>query len=171
MFFNIFIIMNEKIRKLIIDNVFRGIDIDFDVKKERSIVTEGELLIIEINIDSKKIYRSSGYFDNNYFELISDLADGNIDDELFEFLPMIGYNFSALEIFYNKDDLSGYKNLFYAINDLEYKYRVINRFHSTPWLYIEFNASGVEVDNIYNVLEDEFDLSIDDIVLLSRSPY
>jgi hypothetical protein len=161
--------MNEKIKRLIIDNVFRGIDIDFDVKKERAIVTEGELLIIKINIDSKKIYKSSGYFDKNYFKLISDLADGNIDDELFEFLPMIGYDFSALEIFYDKDDLSGYKNLFYAINDLEYKYRVIDRFYSTPWLYIEFNASDVEVDNIYYILEDEFGLSIDDVILLSRN--
>jgi hypothetical protein len=163
MFFNIFIIMNEKIKRLIIDNVFRGVDVDFNIYMEY------EVLKLRVKIDSEKLYKSSGYFDKDYYNLIYGLWDYELDEELHEFLPMVGYDFEEIEYFFDKSDLDGYKNLFYALNDLNYDYNVFDGFYSSPWLYIQFNASGVEVDNLYYVLEDEFDLSVDDVILLSRN--
>ena len=159
--------MNEKVKRLIIDNVFDGVDVDFDLEIENEYFDENSnVLKIIIYVDSYKLYKSSGYFNKKYYNLISYLADGNLDEEIFEFLPMVGYDFEYLEVFYDKSDLDGYKNLFYEINDLGYKYKVQDRYYSTPWLYIVFNLTGPEVDNLYNLLEKE--VSIEDVVLLAK---
>ncbi len=157
--------MNEKIKRLIIDNVFRGVDIDFNI------YTEYEVLKLRVKIDSEKLYKSSGYFDKDYYSLIYDLSDNKLDEDLYDFLPIVGYDFEEIEYFFDKSNLDGYKYLFYALNDLNYDYSVFDGFYSSPWLYIQFNASAVEVDNLYYILEDEFALSVDDIVLLSRQSH
>lgn len=158
--------MDENIKRLVINNVFKGIDIDFDVETENEHFDDSTILRIIIYVDSYKLYRSSGYFNEDYYDLISYLADGNLDEEIFEFFPMIGYNFNSVELFYDKSNLDGYKNLFYEINDLGYKYKVQDRYYSTPWLYIVFNLTGPEVDNLYYILEKE--VSVEDVVLLSK---
>ena len=158
--------MDEKIKRLIIDNVFKGIEIDFDIEVVNEYFDETLLRLI-IYVDSNRLYKSSGYFDKNYYDLISDLADGNLDEEIFEFLPYIGYDFGNLEVFYEKSNLDGYKNLFYEINDLGYKYKVQYLYYSTPWLYIVFDLTGPEVDNLYHILEKE--VSVEDVILLSKS--
>ena len=159
--------MNEKVKRLIIDNVFDGVDIDFDIEIENEYFDENSnVLKIIIHVDSYKLYKSSGYFNEDYYNLITYLADGNLDEEIFEFLPMVGYDFEYLDVFYDKSNLDGYKNLFYEINDLGYKYKVQDRYYSTPWLYIVFNLTGPEVDNLYNLLEKE--VSIEDVVLLAK---
>lgn len=160
--------MDEKIKKLIIDNVFGGINIDFDVEIENEYFDDDySILKIIIYVDSYKLYKSSGYFDEDYYNLITDLADGNLDDVIFEFFPMVGYNFGSVELFYDKSNLEGYKNLFYEINEYGYKYKIQDRYHSTPWLYIVFNLSGPEVDSLYHTLEK--DVNVDDVILLARS--
>lgn len=158
--------MNEKVKRLIIDNVFDGVDIDFDIEIENGNFDE-DLLNLTVYVNSYKLYKSSGYFDKNYYDIITDLADGNIDEKLYDFLPMIGYDFNEIRIFYDKSNLDGYKNLFYEINDLGHKYVVKHNYYSTPWLYIVFNLSGPEVGNLYNLLEEE--VSVEDIILLAKS--
>ena len=154
--------MNEKIRRLIIDNVFRGVYVDFNV------MVVHDTLVIYLDVDSKRLYKSSGYFDPKYYDLIYKLADGVLDDDVNDFFPMVGYEFDEIRINYEKGDLDGYKNLFYALNDLNYDYIVFDGFYPTPWLYIQFNVPDEEVNNLYDILEDEFDLSVDDVILLSR---
>jgi hypothetical protein len=83
--------MNEKIKRLIIDNVFRGVDVDFNIYMEY------EVLKLRVKIDSEKLYKSSGYFDKDYYNLIYGLWDYELDEELHEFLPMVGYDFEEIE--------------------------------------------------------------------------
>jgi len=165
MFFNIFIIMDKKIKKLVIDNIFDGVDIDFDAE----VVMEeygGNTLKFIVYVDSYKLYKSSGYFNEEYYFLITDLADGNLDEEIAEFLPMIGYGFDYFELGFDKTNLDGYRNLFYTLDELGYQYKIIDRYNSSAWLFIEFNMSGSEVNRLYEQLEEV--ISVEDIVLLAK---
>lgn len=160
--------MDKKIKKLIDQNVFNTNMLDYEIEIEQGYFDDDFVTLkLIIYVDSYKLYKSSGYFNEDYYNLITDLADGNLDDELFEFLPMVGYSFSSLEIFYDKSNIDGYKNLFYEINELGYSYyKVIQNYYSTPWLYVEFNMSGSEVNRLYELLEEV--VSVEDVVLLSK---
>jgi hypothetical protein len=148
--------MDKKIKNLIDQNVFNSNLLDYDIEVE----TEDEYfdedfitLKLIIYVDSYKLYKSSGGFNPKYYQLIVALAEGYFEESLEEFLPMIGYSFSSIEIFYEKSNLDGYKNLFNEIDELGYSYYNINtRYYSSPWLYIEFNMSYDEVRHLYEQL-------------------
>jgi hypothetical protein len=160
--------MDKKIKNLIDQNVFNTNMLDYGIEIEQDYFDDDFVTLkLIIYVDSYKLYKSSGYFNEDYYNLITDLADGNLDDELFEFLPMVGYSFSSLEIFYDKSNIDGYKNLFYEINELGYSYyKVIQNYYSTPWLYVEFNMSYEDIRHLYEQLEDV--VSVEDVVLLSK---
>ena len=107
MFFNIFIIMDKKIKNLIDQNVFNSNLLDYEIEME----TEDEYfdedfitLKLIIYVDSYKLYKSSGRFNPKYYQLIVALDEGYFEESLEEFLPMVGYSFSSIEIFELKED-------------------------------------------------------------------
>jgi len=170
MFFNIFIIMDKKIKNLIDQYVFKGekiLDYDIEEQYDEEIDTE---LIFTFKIDHYKLWKSSGYFKPNYYELVVGVDNGDMDMSIEEFLPIIGYDTDYFRHLYhhiNKDELREvYKPLFDALNDLGCDYTYSTYKHS-PWLnvYVETPKD----DNFYNIIEklqDDYDLDIDDIVLL-----
>jgi len=168
MFFNIFIIMDKKIKNLIDQNVFNSNLLDYDIEIEGHDFDEDFITLkLIIYVDSYKLYKSSGRFNPKYYQLIVALDEGYFEESLVEFLPMVGYSFSSIEIFYEKSNLDGYKNLFHKIDGLGYSYyKIINRYNSSPWLYIEFNMSYEEVRHLYEQLEEV--ISVEDVVLLSK---
>jgi len=160
--------MDKKIKKLIDQNVFNSDLLDYDIEIEDEYFDD-DLVTLKfiIYVDSYKLYKSSGYFNEEYYNLITDLADGNFDEELFDFLPMVGYSFSSLELFYDKSNLGGYKQIFYALDELSYRYEMIDRYHSSPWLYIKYDISDSKfTTDLYKMINDEFDIDVDDIVLI-----
>lgn len=168
MFFNIFIIMDKKIKNLIDQNVFNSNLLDYDIEIEDEYFDEDLVkLKFIIYVDSYKLYKSSGRFNPKYYQLIVALDEEYFEESLGEFLPMVGYTFSYIEMSYDKSNLDGYKNLFYEIDELGYSYYKINQhYYTTPWLYINFNMSYEEVRHLYEQLEES--VSVEDVVLLSN---
>lgn len=170
MFFNIFIIMNKKIKNLIDQNVFKGEKIlDYNIESIEQYDEETEL-IFTFKIDHYKLWKSSGYFNPKYYELVVGIDNGDMDMSIEEFLPIIGYDTDYVRNLYdhiNKDELRKvYKPLFDALNDLGYGYTYSVYKHS-PWLnvYVE-TPKDFNFYSIIETLQDEYDLDIDDIVLL-----
>ena len=168
MFFNIFIIMDKKIKNLIDQNVFNSNLLDYEIEIKNSVFDDDFVILkLIIYVDSYKLYKSSGRFNPKYYQLMVALDEGYFEESLEEFLPIVGYSFSSIEIFYEKSNLDGYKNLFHKIDGLGYSYyKIINRYTSSPWLYIEFNMSYEEVRHLYEQLEEV--ISVEDVVLLSK---
>jgi hypothetical protein len=170
MFFNIFIIMDKKIKNLIDLNVFKGEKIlDYDIESIEQHDEETELKFT-FKIDHYKLWRSSGYFDPEYYDIIVGVDNGDMDISIEEFLPMIGYDTDYVSYVYehiNKDKVyEVYKPLFNAIRDLGYDY-TYSVYKRSPWLnvYVE-TPNDVNFNQVIETLQDEYGLDTDDIVLL-----
>ena len=61
--FNIFIIMDKKIKSLIDSNVFNSNKITYDIN------VYSDDLIFDVIVDHRKLWKSSGYFDQKYYDL------------------------------------------------------------------------------------------------------
>jgi hypothetical protein len=170
MFFNIFIIMDKKIKNLIDQNVFKGEKIlDYDIESIEHYDEETEL-IFTFKIDHYKLWKSSGYFNPEYYELIVGVDNGDMDMSIEEFLPIIGYDTDYVSYVYdntNKDELRKvYKPLFDALDDLGYDY-TYSVYKRSPWLnvYVE-TSNDVNFNQVIETLQDEYGLDVDDIVLV-----
>ena len=171
MFFNIFIIMDKKIKNLIDQNVFKGEKIlDYDIESIEQHNEETEL-IFTFKIDHYKLWKSSGYFNPEYYELIVGIDNGDMDMSIEEFLPIIGYDTDYVTYVYehiNKNKVYGsYKPLLDAIHDLGYDY-TYSVYQRSPWfnVYVE-TPNGVNFNGVIETLQDEYGLDTDDIVLLN----
>ena len=162
--------MNKNIKDLIDQYVFKGENIlQYDIELIESYDEDTEVDII-FKIDHYKLWKSSGYFDPKYYELIVGLDNGDMELSLDEFLPMVGYNSDYIRLLYepiNKKDIyKPYERLFDALEELGYEY-TYSVYKTTPWLNVYVTTPNDE--NFYNIIEtlqDEYDLDIDDIVLL-----
>ena len=162
--------MDKKIKKLIDDNVFQSDKLDYKITQSKhSILNKGDV-IIYVLIDHYKLWKNSGYYDPEYFELIYGLNEGYYDEEISDFLPLIGYDLDYFSIRYiGKNgliDYSAYDSLFDAINQLGYSFEV-KTYKEQPWLYVGISASDSDVAKLYVTLQNEFDLDVDDIILMS----
>ena len=161
--FNIFIIMNKKIKSLIDSNVFHSNKITFDIN-----VYNGDL-IFDVIVDHRKLWKSSGYFDQKYYDTIIDLDNGVYEEELQEFLPLVGYTFEEFDIRYlsNEDSIDNslaYSYLFSALEELgvDYKWQFVT---GSPWLFLTFlNSDQQQLYDVGEILENEYDIDTDDIV-------
>lgn len=162
--------MNKNIKDLIDQYVFKGENIlQYDIELIESYDEDTEVDII-FKIDHYKLWKSSGYFDPKYYELIVGLDNGDMELSLDEFLPMVGYDSDYIRLLYepiNKKDIyKPYERLFDALEELGYEY-TYSVYKHTPWLNVYVTTPNDE--NFYNIIEtlqDEYDLDIDDIVLL-----
>lgn len=162
--------MNKNIKDLIDQYVFKGENIlQYDIELIESYDEDTEVDII-FKIDHYKLWKSSGYFDPKYYELIFGLDNGDMELSLDEFLPMVGYDSDYIRLLYepiNKKDIyKPYERLFDALEELGYEY-TYSVYKHTPWLNVYVTTPNDE--NFYNIIEtlqDEYDLDIDDIVLL-----
>ena len=170
MFFNIFIIMDKKIKNLIDLNVFKGEKIlDYDIESIEQHDEETELKFT-FKIDHYKLWKGSDYFNPEYYELIVGIDNGDMDMSIEEFLPMIGYDTDYVSYVYDNTDKyelrKVYKPLFDALDDLGYTY-TYSIYKRSPWLnvYVE-NPNDVNFNGVIETLQDKYGLDIDDIVLL-----
>ena len=163
--------MDKKIKNLIDLNVFKGEKIlDYDIESIEQHDEETELKFT-FKIDHYKLWKSSGYFDPEYYELVVGIDNGDMDMSIEEFLPMIGYDTDYVSNLYdhiNKDELRKvYKPLFDAIRDLGYDY-TYSVYRRSPWLNVYVDTpNGVNFNLVIETLQDEYGLDIDDIVLLN----
>jgi hypothetical protein len=158
--------MDQRIKKLIDKNVFDSNKLDYEIMPSRKSIDGNKDVIIKIFIDHHKLWRSSSYFDPEYYDLIVGIDDGIYDDKLGEFLPMIGYDFDYFTIRYgweNDNDYSAYERLFDAIDELGYN-AIPYSYQEKPWLYVGTSLSSSNLNILIGALEDEFDLDVDDIV-------
>lgn len=162
--------MDKKIKNLIDQNVFNGAKIlNYDVESIEQYDEETEL-IFTFKINHYRLWKSSGYFDPKYYELVVGADNGDMDMSIEEFLPIIGYDTDYVRYLYehnSKDELKKvYKPLFDALDDLGYDYEYSVYRHS-PWLnvYIE-TPNDVKFYSLLETLQEEYDLDIDDIVIL-----
>ena len=163
--------MDKKIKNLIDQNVFKGEKIlDYDIESIEQHDEETEL-IFTFKIDHYKLWKCSGYFDPKYYELVVGIDNGDMDMNIEEFLPIIGYDNDYVSYVYehiNKNKVyEVYKPLFDAIRDLGYDY-TYSVYKRSPWLnvYVE-TPNGVNFNDVIEILQDEYGLDIDDIVLLN----
>jgi hypothetical protein len=171
MFFNIFIIMDKKIKNLIDQNVFKGEKIlDYDIESIEQHNEETEL-IFTFKIDHYKLWKSSGYFNPEYYELIVGIDNGDMDMSIEEFLPIIGYDTDYVSYIYDNTDKyelrNVYKPLFDALDDLGYVY-TYSIYKRSPWLNVYvLTSNDVNFNQVIETLQDEYGLDTDDIVLLN----
>ena len=171
MFFNIFIIMDKKIKNLIDQNVFKGEKIlDYDIESIEQHNEETEL-IFTFKIDHYKLWKSSGYFNPEYYELIVGVDNGDMDMSIEEFLPIIGYDTDYVSYIYDNTDKyelrNVYKPLFDALDDLGYVY-TYSIYKRSPWLNVYvLTSNDVNFNQVIETLQDEYGLDTDDIVLLN----
>lgn len=163
--------MDKKIKNLIDLNVFKGEKIlDYDIESIEQHYEETELKFT-FKIDHYKLWKSSGYFNPEYYELVVGIDNGDMDMSIEEFLPMIGYDTDYVIYVYehiNKNKVyEVYKPLFDAIHDLGYDY-TYSVYKRSPWLnvYIE-TSNDVNFNQVIETLQDEYGLDTDDIVLLN----
>lgn len=162
--------MDKKIKNLIDLNVFKGEKIlDYDIESIEQHDEETELKFI-FKIDHYKLWKNSGYFNPEYYELIVGLDNGDMDMSIEEFLPMIGYDTDYVSYVYDNTDKyelrKVYKPLFDALDDLGYTYTYYIYKHS-PWLNVYVETSNyVNFNQVIETLQDEYGLDTDDIVLL-----
>ena len=172
MFFNIFITMDKKIKNLIDKNVFNSNLLDYDIEE---MVTYGVgVVYITIHVDHFKLWRSSGYFDPKYYQLIVSLDDGYFQESLEEFLPIFGFSFEDIQFIYKPkvntkgDRYSAYNKLFKALNDLVYHFDY-TFYPGSPWLNVDVVVlSEIQFYDISEILEEEYDIDTDDIVMLEQ---
>ena len=162
--------MDKKIKNLIDQNVFKGEKIlDYDIESIEQHNEETEL-IFTFKIDHYKLWKSSGYFNPEYYELIVGVDNGDMDMSIEEFLPIIGYDTDYVSYVYdntNKDELRKvYKPLFDVLDDLGYDY-TYSVYKRSPWLnvYVE-TSNDVNFNQVIETLQDEYGLDVDDIVLV-----
>jgi hypothetical protein len=165
--------MDKKIKDLIDKNVFKTNILDYDIQEITSKFGEMDL-IIYIFIDHYKLWKSSGRFDQDYYDLIYNIDDGVYDESIEEFLPMIGYDFDFFTIRYtNKNggsvDYSAYKPIANALKELNLPFK-IQIWPEKPWLYLEVFIEGnpevYSAQDVYEILEEEYDLDLGDIVFI-----
>ena len=171
MFFNIFIIMDQKIKNLIDQNVFGTDILDYDIDVKENFLSSSELTLT-IYIDHYKLWRSSGRFDSKYYELIIDIDNGVFDESIEEFLPLVGYDcdylkyqYKPVNLYDKPNALFAYEPLFDALKDIGYPFRQVN-YLSSPWLNVYIVTQTVSISEIRTILEEEYDIDTDDIVML-----
>jgi hypothetical protein len=158
--------MDQRVKKLIDKNVFKTNILDYEIIPSRKSIDGYKDIIFKIFIDHYKLWKSSGYFDREYYDLILGIDDGLYNEELSDFLPLIGYDFDYFTIRFgweNDNDYSAYERLFDAIDELGYK-AVPYSYKEKPWLYVGTSLSSSNLVELVISLEDEFDLDVDDIV-------
>lgn len=170
MFFNIFIIMDKKIKNLIDQNVFNSNLLDYEIEEKEHYGDDYELHIT-IYVNHFKLWKSSWDFDPKYYQLIVALDEGYFEESLMEFLPIVGYTFDDIRLIYSplvgswNSVYSAYDRLFKALNELVYYYeRSFNRY--SPWLTIEIESIKFNLEDLRGTLENEFGMDTDDIVML-----
>ena len=164
--------MDQKIKNLIDQNVFNSnlLDYDIDAKEDFLSLTE---LTLTFYIDHYKLWRSSSRFDSKYYDLIVDIDNGAFDESLEEFLPLVGYNSEYIKYQYKPvnlyDESTGwyfaYEPLFDALKDMGYPFRKVN-YLSSPWLNVYIVTETESIPKIRTVLEEDYDIDTDDIVML-----
>jgi hypothetical protein len=155
--------MDKKIKTLIDSNVFHSNKITFDIN------VYYDDLIFDVIVDHRKLWKSSGYFDQKYYDIIIGLDNGDYEEELQEFLPLIGYTFKEFDIRYlsNEDSIDNslaYSYLFSALKELgvDYKWQFVI---GSPWLFLTFlNSDQQQLYDVGAILENEYDIDTDDIV-------
>lgn len=155
--------MDKKIKTLIDSNVFHSNKITFDIN------VYYDDLIFDVIVDHRKLWKSSGYFDQKYYDIIIGLDNGDYEEELQEFLPLVGYTFEEFDIRYlsNEDSIDNslaYSYLFSALKELgvDYKWQFVT---GSPWLYVTFlNSNQQQLYDVGAILENEYDIDTDDIV-------
>lgn len=156
--------MDKKIKNLIDHNVFNSNILDYEIDETSHYAGETQL-VININVDHFKLWKSSGYFNPKYYELIVGIDDGYFDELISEFLPIVGYNFDDIIFKYKPNHVVAYKRLFDSLNELV-KYFNHTFYLSSPWLNVDVITIDNEFSDVINILEEEYDIDTDDIVMI-----
>ena len=164
--------MDIKIKNLIDQNVFGTDILDYDIDVKENFLSSTDLTLT-FYIDHYKLWKNSGYFNPKYYDLIIDIDNGVFDESIEEFLPLVGYDSEYIKYQYKPvnlyDESTGwyfaYEPLFDALKDIGYPFRQVN-YLSSPWLNVYIVTQTVSISEIRTILEEEYDIDTDDIVML-----
>ena len=126
----------------------------------------GETTLITIEVDHKRFWSGSKFFDPEYFQIIDNVREDIYTEKIEDLLPLIALPENYMLDFIHSNTKI-YERFLKIIESLGYDVRFVFEDYS-PYAYFYVYGSDQDLEDLYVTLEDRYNFHLDDTVLISE---